>query len=280
MKVLQRKAGLTLVELLIAVTIMSLIAGVMTYSLGTSLESWERVKSRNGLLRMGRLALNRMIWAVRNTSRVLIPLNSMPSRDILAIAVMIDNDGDGRIDEDTSSDMSGDNSPGISGLDDDGDGFVDEGDNRDDDEDGLVDEDPSDGIDNDGDGSIDEDTGGDMNNDGLPGVAGFDDDQDGNLDEGGVANDDEDGQLEEDPVDPVVFRLEEDKLIGRWPDQTTPLDFSDYREAVLAEQVTVFQVERLTGGNNETIIRIQLVLDDGNGNQVAIETQGAPRNLP
>lgn len=284
----KKKNGLTLVELLIAVAIMSLIAGVMTYSLGNSLESWDRMKSQSEFLMMGRLALNRMVGSVRNTNLVLIPLQSAPSRDVLAIAAMNDNDGDGRIDEDPSSDMTGDNTPGISGIDDDGDGLIDEGDNRDDDEDGLVNEDPLDGIDNDGDGNIDEDTGDDRNNDGLPGIAGFDDDQDGDIDEGGVSNDDEDFKagmtivplINEDAIEPIVFRFENGKLIERRPDQSTPLNFADYNEAVLAEHVKIFRVERLTGSKDETIIKIQLVLDDGSGNQVSIETQGAPRNLP
>lgn len=58
----------------------------------------------------------------------------------------IDNDGDGRIDEDGLGDMSpaphsGDGCPGRCGIDDDGDGRVDEGNPMDDDEDGLNDED-------------------------------------------------------------------------------------------------------------------------------------------
>ena len=48
----------------------------------------------------------------------------------------IDNDGDGNIDEDTGDDAN------VTGMDDDGDGSIDEGDNKDDDEDGLVNEDP------------------------------------------------------------------------------------------------------------------------------------------
>jgi prepilin-type N-terminal cleavage/methylation domain-containing protein len=48
----------------------------------------------------------------------------------------IDNDGDGNIDEDTGDDSN------IAGMDDDADGSIDEGDTKDDDEDGVVNEDP------------------------------------------------------------------------------------------------------------------------------------------
>jgi prepilin-type N-terminal cleavage/methylation domain-containing protein len=55
----------------------------------------------------------------------------------------IDNDGDGNIDEDVGADMNGDGAPGIAGMDDNGDGIVDNGAGpNDDDEDGLVNEDP------------------------------------------------------------------------------------------------------------------------------------------
>lgn len=60
----------------------------------------------------------------------------------------------------------------------------------------------ADGIDNDGDGT-DEDPVGDANSDGKPGVSGVDDDLDGKIDEGKVADDDEDGLVDEDPGDSV-----------------------------------------------------------------------------
>jgi len=58
----------------------------------------------------------------------------------------IDDDGDGDIDEDPPGDMNNDNAPGLAGVDDDGDGLTDEGDDRDDDEDGSVDEDWLDAV--------------------------------------------------------------------------------------------------------------------------------------
>lgn len=53
----------------------------------------------------------------------------------------IDNDGDGRLNEDPLGDANGDGCPGVCGVDDDGDTLTDEGNPSDDDEDGLVDED-------------------------------------------------------------------------------------------------------------------------------------------
>ncbi len=53
----------------------------------------------------------------------------------------LDNDGDGKLDEDIKKQTDGDNLSGIGGVDDDGDGNIDEGDKNDDDEDGSVDED-------------------------------------------------------------------------------------------------------------------------------------------
>lgn len=52
----------------------------------------------------------------------------------------IDNDGDGNVDEDTGDDAN------VAGMDDDADGSIDEGDEKDDDEDGVVNEDPLNSI--------------------------------------------------------------------------------------------------------------------------------------
>ena len=59
-------------------------------------------------------------------------------------------------------------------------------------------------IDNDEDGVVNEDPVGDANGDGCPGVCGVDDDEDGYFDEGDVADDDEDGLVDEDWIDYVM----------------------------------------------------------------------------
>jgi len=73
-------------------------------------------------------------------------------------------------------------------------GTVSAGDNLDNDEDGLVDEDPEDGIDNDGDDLVDEDPGDPFDE--------IDNDQDGSIDEDGIADNDNDGdgKIDEDTV--------------------------------------------------------------------------------
>ncbi len=126
------------------------------------------------------------------------------------LSISGDHDFDGEAGEDpvgaieTYSGLEDDGAPGIAGEDDDGDGFEDEFDLQvqamsepgpeagsyawnmqnydpvsDDDEDGLMDEDPDDDIDNDGDGRTDEDPVGDLNGDGSPGWSGGDVDNDG-----------------------------------------------------------------------------------------------------
>jgi len=73
-------------------------------------------------------------------------------------------------------------------------------------------------IDNDQDGSIDEDEGSDLGNDNEPGLAGFDDDGDGMVDEGGPGkkwDDDEDGLQDEDIPDNGV----DDEGDGRYDEE-------------------------------------------------------------
>jgi len=133
-----------------------------------------------------------------------------------AVEIVVDDDGDGLIDEDPVEliDNDGDGSinedPVDPQIDNDGDGLINEDPNNniDDDGDGLIDEDPPELIDNDIDGLIDEDgpdpqidNDGDglLNEDGL--YTPFDDDWDGLLNEDPINNidDDGDGLIDEDP---------------------------------------------------------------------------------
>ena len=167
---LKSERGLTLVELLISIAIISLIAGVSVQLVGGALDSWRYDKEQGDLHSTARLAMERMVSKVRNTTWVLLPLkisdpedpgypaSSYYPRDILAVSGMIDNDGDGLVDEDPYRDLDWDNKSGIMGIDDNNDGIVDNGfNNQDDDEDGAENEDLIDGIDNDDDGRVDED---------------------------------------------------------------------------------------------------------------------------
>lgn len=192
-----------------------------------------------------------------------------------------DNDRDGRIDEDYPADIAYDFDPGIHLIDDGGDGFVDEGFSDADDDERLNsgDEDPINGVDDDGDGVVDEDPGADMNGDGAPGIAGVDDDADGQIDEGDANDDDEDGLVDEDWLDAVVFYLQGDALIERHP---VPWDESangfisgrDYIETVIAENVTLFSVERpVPGSPNEQLVSLTLELTGPSGQKVSLDAR-------
>ncbi|MFK8020098.1 MAG: PilW family protein [Pseudomonadales bacterium] len=191
-----------------------------------------------------------------------------------------DNDGDGRVNEDPPADWNFDYAPGLWRLDDDGDGEIDEGDNDDDDEDGTSDEDWLDGIDNDGDGRIDEDPGADVLNNGCPGLCGTDDDGDDLVDEtfsGGVGNDDEDNLGGEDWLDLRVFHMSNNQLLERIPapfevSGTPPISGRDFVEEVIAYDVVELSFERLDTGTNAELVRIELKLENEEGERVELET--------
>lgn len=250
-----RQSAFTLIELLIAIVLASLLlaatSGIVNNALGTD----AIVDERNTLMRDARFAMQRMARAVAETRYLMLPMPDKPDTDwrenvreetvpasppegssIKATAVLAvtlsetsdldgdgfpdaDNDRDGRIDEDVPSDKNFDYGDGIYLIDDGGDGFVDESfsDADDDERFNSSDEDPINGLDDDADGVIDEDPGADMNGDGAPGVVGVDDDNDGQIDEGSSSDDDEDGASDEDWLDAVVFYLQGDLLVERHP---------------------------------------------------------------
>jgi len=199
-----------------------------------------------------------------------------------------DNDRDGRIDEDYPADIAYDFNPGIHLIDDGGDGAVDESFSNNDDDERLNgnDEDPINGFDDDDDGLVDEDPGADMNGDGAPGIAGVDDDNDGQIDEGNDADDDEDGAIDEDWLDAVVFYLQGASLIERHPvpwDETANgfVSGRDYIETVIAEDITLFRVERLVASSaNQQLVDLTLELTGPTGQIVSlnarVRTGGAP----
>lgn len=192
-----------------------------------------------------------------------------------------DNDRDGRIDEDYPPDIAYDFASGIYLIDDGGDGFVDESfsDNDDDERLNGQDEDPVNGLDDDGDGVIDEDPGADMNGDGAPGLAGVDDDADGQIDEGDAADDDEDGSVDEDWLDAVIFYLQGDTLVERHPvpwDETANgfVSGRDYLETVIAENVTLFRVERpIPNSANEQLVNLTLELTGSSGQTATLDAR-------
>ncbi len=166
-----------------------------------------------------------------------------------------DDDRDGQIDEDPHGDLTNDFNPGIYLIDDDGDGAVDENSSTwwDDDEQGGGDEDPVNGLDDDNDGQVDEDPYRDINGDGAAGVIGVDEDGDSSIDEGDFRDEDEDGQTDEDSYNALVFYLNADQIIERTPvpwdenggGSVTGLDFV---VSTIAESVTRLRFERVADG--------------------------------
>lgn len=178
-----------------------------------------------------------------------------------------------RIDEDTQGDMTNDNKSGIILIDDDGDGHIDESAVADDDEDSLFNEDKLDYIDNDNDGSIDEDMGHSMRESGASGILGFDDDYDGSIDEEDGKDDDEDGPQGDDWLDPVVYFLTGSTLVQRVPN-INPVDGTDYQENPILENVTNFQVIRIPqGGGRAVLVEITLELISTDGEQLSFNTR-------
>ena len=309
--------GFTLLELLVALVLAGLVLGATSGLIKNALGTDEVVSERNQLLRDARFAMERMTSATRGSRRLLLPQadrsstnwpenireetdpasppigDSTKATAVLALTLPAyvdldadgfpdaDNDRDGRIDEDTPSDMTWDLAPGIALVDDDGDGSVDEGSaNNDDDEAlGTSDEDPINGVDDDADGVIDEDPGADMNGDGAPGVAGVDDDGDGQVDEGDNNDDDEDGAVDEDWLDAVVFHLQGDSLVERHPvpwDETANgfVSGRDFIESVIAENVTRFRIERpVAGSPDEQIVDLTLELTGPTGSVVSLNAR-------
>ena len=251
--------GLTLVELLISIAIISIITGALAQLTGGALDSWRDSKSKGDLLNTAQIVMERMVSKVRDTSWVLIPLkisdptdpgyptSSYFPRDILAVSGNIDNDNDGLVDEDPGTDTTGDFYAGIMGIDDDNDGLTDEGGVADDDESGGSNEDAVDGIDNDFDGRVDEDSGG--------------------LFYGtGVGNDDDrDYTNNEDPFDPLIYYLNGTNLMER-----QNVKWVTTSDNVIAENVTQFEILRRRENGN-TLIDIYLKLDDGE-NSVELRT--------
>lgn len=308
-----RQRGLTLTELLITIALAAMllaaVSGVFTRSNAVRNETQSRVDA----LRDAEFAMHRMVNALAATERLLLPLADNPNTtwrehvreqtipasppdtgSTFATAVLAvtldpsididgdgfadaDNDKDGKVDEDFPNDVSNDSSPGLIGIDDDGDGAVDEATNLattvDDDEDGFDNEDDLNGIDDDLDGTVDEDFKKDMNKDGQPGVAGVDDDGDGLTDEGFFDDDDEDGLRDEDWYDAVVFYLNGGTLVERLPN-LNPVNGSDFTEYMIAENVTLFRVERIpAAGKRATLVDITLEVRNPQADPVRLQTR-------
>lgn len=307
------QSGITLVELVVALLIGAVLIAGLGSIVGTAVSNREVTHERKQLVEQSQFAMQRITMAVRYSTVLLLPLSDNPSTDwpeservqtvpastpvgsstlataVLAVALPeysdldsngipdADDDRDGYIDEDQPANRYNDAAPGIVGIDDDGDGSIDEGNNNDDDEDGAVDEDHIDNSDNDSDGSRDEDVGTDNNNDGCPGLCGVDDNSDGLIDSGSLANNDEMGANGDDWTNPVVFYLSNGNLIERTP---VPWDVNgggvtgaDYVETVIAENLTQLRFERINTIDQQPLIDVSLQLTAANGDSVNLNTR-------
>ncbi len=252
-KDLTKTAGMTLVELLVSMALISVVVVLVFQVAAAGLDAWSAGRAQSVLTAEGNFAMERMVRSVRETKWVFLPLDLSDPTDplypaqsyfpstVLAVSAGVDNDGDGAVDEDPGDDISGDNLPGIGNFDDDGDGLIDEGTGEDDDEDGLVNEDILDGVDNDGDGRVDEDPV--KNFFGIRGKKGIDDDGDGLKDE--------------DPCDPLLFYLNGSNLMERHDVLGVTTS-----ETILAEHVAEFIVLRRRV-NGAVLIDLHLLLSDG-----------------
>jgi prepilin-type N-terminal cleavage/methylation domain-containing protein len=283
-----RKAGFTLVELLVAVAIGALVALATSELVSTALTARALALRRSSAAQEARFAIERMLRATESSPLLLIPqmdrswtghdesvrspgllalrLDDRLDRDLDGVADA-DNDRDGRVDEDWPADVTNDGRPGIRGVDDNGDGFTDFslGGSADDDESGLwpANTDAVDGIDNDGDGQIDTDPPADLNGDGTPGRAGVDDDGDGMIDGGADDDDDEDGASNEDWLDVALYRLNGTQLLERLPNLGATAG-DQYTERIIAANVTSFAVARLPrGARTHDLVSIALTIGAG-----------------
>jgi len=313
----KQQSGYTLIELLIALALSAILFTGLGSVVGQAIDSRGAVQETNALTQQARFAMQQMVRAVRRSPHLLLPLNDSSNTNwpdnireepaapvgdsTLATAVLAvtldpaqdldgdgtpdaDNDGDGRIDEDLPQDTTYDNAPGIVLIDDMGDGTVDEFAaccSMDDEEDfGIINEDPVNGTDDDGDGLVDEDPGSDMNGDGCPGGCGIDDDGDGQVDEGSSFDDDEDGQSNEDWYDPVVFYLAGNTLMQRtavpWDENGGGIVSGlDFIVEPLAENVSYFRVERVPqNGDRSQVVDLTLELTSpASGATISLNTR-------
>lgn len=219
-----RQSGFTLIELMVAIVLASLLLAATNGIVGNALDTDEIVEERNTLNRDARFAMQRMTHAIRQSPQLILPQANKAETDwrenvreetvpasppegsstnataVLSVSLSssvdlnadgfpdADNDLDGLINEDFPADINFDYAPGIYQLDDGGNGTVDEeffgANDADDDERDFINDEDS--------------------------INGIDDDGDGNVDEDPGADmngdgapgsagvdDDGDGQIDE-----------------------------------------------------------------------------------
>ncbi len=284
----KQQSGLTLVELIISIAIVSIIAASSAALMSVSLRAHSYGLARSSLNQEGLIAMERMTSGVRSCTSLLIPNAHTTSRNILAFSGTVNNDSDfyfgdtlfPRIDEDPAADGNNDNAAGIDSYDDDGDTSTDEGGMTDNDEDGTAGEDAWNGLDDDADGNIDEDCNADVNGDGFAGIEAMDDDGDGSTDESGASDDDEDGTVNEDPLDPILYEFDAgtNTLREVFPAGGTPPGTGETTD--LSTNVTAFVVQyEAEDSTHYPRVSITLTLTDAEGNSITFSEYAYPRNI-
>ncbi|MBI2432722.1 MAG: hypothetical protein HYV26_07625 [Candidatus Hydrogenedentes bacterium] len=274
-------AGITLVELIISVAILSLIAAAAAALLSTALQTQAYAEQRQNLNREAFQIMTRITEGLRKTSHVMVPNSHSANRPLLIFSANINQDGDvyqsnslfPRFDEDMDEDMTNDSLPGVATIDDNGDLLTDLLLDTDDDEDLALNEDRWDGLDNDGDGTIDEDVGNDASADNKAGVGVIDDDWDATIDEGSTQDDDEDAATQEDWFDPIIYTY------SSGSNTLTEKIVATNTTTTLSTQVTAFSaVYEQPDANGGPRLLITLTLTDTANESVTFSEYVFPRN--
>jgi prepilin-type N-terminal cleavage/methylation domain-containing protein len=278
------REGLTLVEILVAMVILSIIALAAMPMLSTSIEAHNKGMTRSRLYHEGLLIIERITTGLKKTTILLVPNNHTKSRDILAYSRLVNTDNDfyfgdplfPRADEDPDVEFSG-GSYGVKGVDEDGDGLTDEESWDDEDEDGSTQEDFLNGLDDDGDGNIDEEAVSEYNQDNMPGFEGIDDDGDGAVDEDAnqPEDDDEDGTSDEEEILFVVYTFDSanSTLTEIYSDAESGIN-DPAPKKILSDRVTNFEAKYL----DPTNIKITLRLQGEDGENIEFVEHVSPRN--
>lgn len=148
---MKRQRGIALAELLVAAAIAALVMTALAGVLGSVRQADTQFSERALLQRDARLALERIAMMVEGSRSLLVPLEvTTTSRNVLAVSLPpgldrngdgyadADNNKNGSVDDDISTDYTNDGAPGIKGIDDDGDGTIDNGSTSDNDENGSI----------------------------------------------------------------------------------------------------------------------------------------------
>lgn len=195
------QTGFTLIEMLLALAIAAMLMASLTGAVGRVLQVKADMQTRNIATREARFAMQRMVTAVQQSDRLLLPLPDNPNTNWRE---------DLREQSNPPSPPEGDSTLATAVLavtmgpvlDRDEDGWADANNDKD-----FLDLNGNSGRDPGEPERIDEDLGGDASNDDMPGIVGIDDNGDGTIDVSSASSpskdDDEDNARGEDSRDGI-----------------------------------------------------------------------------